>query len=276
MGHHADVELMKRYRVTPGEKFRLAHVRAGDTGDFKDKAQAAPLLERELDRLNELQEVLYAQAKHAVLVVLQATDTGGKDGVIRNVFGHLNPQGVQVTSFKKPTPLELAHDYLWRVHAAVPAKGCIGVFNRSHYEDVLVVRVHDWVPRRRIAERYAQINDFERHLSENGVTILKFFLHISKDEQKERLEERLADRAKHWKFDPGDLAERKLWPEYMKAYQHVFDRCSMPWAPWYVIPADHKWYRNLIVARILRTTLEDLDLRYPAPAPGLKALTVGD
>jgi PPK2 family polyphosphate:nucleotide phosphotransferase len=196
-------------------------------------------------------------------------DTGGKDGTIRRVLGSLNPQGVRVVSFKAPTPEERAHDYLWRVHREIPARGMIGVFNRSHYEDVLVAKVRGLAPPREIEARYGQINRFERHLSENGVVLVKFFLHISKEEQKARLQARLDDPRKRWKFDPADLAERKRWDEYQEAYETALRRCSSPWAPWYVIPGDHKWARNLAVARILRLTLEGMKLRYPPAPPGL-------
>jgi PPK2 family polyphosphate:nucleotide phosphotransferase len=190
-------------------------------------------------------------------------DAGGKDGTIRHVMSGLNPQGCHVTSFKVPTEEELAHDYLWRVHRAVPAKGEIGIFNRSHYGDVLVVRVHNLVPRRVWSERYEQINGFEKILADNDVTIVKFFLHISKEEQKKRLQERLDDPAKHWKVSEADFEERRFWPDYIKAYEDALSKCSTPWAPWYVIPADHKWFRNLAVADILVSTLEDMDMRFP-------------
>jgi PPK2 family polyphosphate:nucleotide phosphotransferase len=225
----------------------------------------------EIDRL---QDVLYAQAKHAVLVVLQGMDTSGKDGTIRKVFGPIDPLGTVTTSFKRPTPNELAHDFLWRIHAAVPAAGEIGIFNRSHYEDVLVARVHKLAPRDRIEARYDQINAFERHLAENDVTILKFYLHISKKEQKARLRVRLDDPTKRWKFNPGDLAEREHWDDYVAAYRIALGRCSTEWAPWFIVPADHKWYRNAVVARIVRSTLEALDLSYPPDPPGLDKIRI--
>jgi PPK2 family polyphosphate:nucleotide phosphotransferase len=190
-------------------------------------------------------------------------DAGGKDGTIRHVMSGLNPQGCRVSSFKVPTEEELAHDYLWRIHRAVPGKGEIGIFNRSHYGDVLVVRVHNLVPKRVWSKRYDQINAFENILAENGVTIVKFFLHISKDEQKQRLQERLDDSSKHWKVSAADFEERKYWDDYTEAYEDVLSRCSTPWAPWYVIPANRKWFRNLAVAGILVSTLEDMDMRFP-------------
>jgi PPK2 family polyphosphate:nucleotide phosphotransferase len=216
-----------------------------------------------LKRLGELQAALYADARYAVLVVLQARDAGGKDGTVRKVFGACNPLGCQVTSFKVPTPLELSHDYLWRVHQAVPARGMIGIFNRSHYEDVLVVRVKDIVPKAVWSKRYDQINEFERMLDDNRVKIIKFFLHISRDEQASRLRDRLSDPKKNWKFRAGDLDDRDLWDDYTKAYRDALRMCSTPWAPWYAVPADDKKARNYYVARTMVDTLDGLGLRYP-------------
>lgn len=219
--------------------------------------------------LDDLQEILYAEGKRSVLIVLQAMDTGGKDSTIRRVFGPLNPQGVGVTSFKQPTPDEAAHDFLWRVHRETPRKGMIRIFNRSHYEDVLVARVHQLADKAEIDRRYEQITSFEKHLSENGVTVLKFFLHISKEEQRERLQDRLDRPDKHWKFSSSDVAERKRWKQYMEAYEKAVRTCSTAWAPWYVVPADRKWCRDYAVGTILLATLEEMDLRYPDPDPGL-------
>jgi PPK2 family polyphosphate:nucleotide phosphotransferase len=216
-----------------------------------------------LKRLGELQATLYADARYAVLVVLQARDAGGKDGTVRRVFGACNPLGCQVSAFKQPTPIELSHDYLWRVHQTVPARGMIGIFNRSHYEDVLVVRVHDIVPKAVWSKRYDQINEFERMLDDNRVKIIKFFLHISRDEQTARLRDRLSDPKKNWKFRAGDLDDRDLWDEYTKAYRDALRLCSTPWAPWYVVPADDNKTRNYFVARTMVDTLEGLGLRYP-------------
>lgn len=216
-----------------------------------------------LERLTELQARLYAESKRALLVILQGRDTSGKDGTIRRVFDAVNPQGCNVTSFKKPSELELSHDYLWRVHHVVPARGTIGIFNRSHYEDVLVVRVRELVPRTEWAKRYQQINDFEWMLTENGVTILKFFLHISKEEQKQRLLARLEDPSKRWKFKEGDLGERALWDRYTVAYRDALRRCSTPWAPWYVVPADKKKVRDYLVAQVVVDTLTRMGPRYP-------------
>ncbi len=224
--------------------------------------------------LNALQERLYAQSSQALLVVLQAMDTGGKDGLIRHVFGPMNPQGVGVTCFKKPTSEELAHDYLWRIHKEVPAKGMIRVFNRSHYEDVLIARVHELASLADINKRYAQINDFERHLTDNGVVIVKLFLHISREEQRERLMARLANPEKHWKFNTADIDERKRWADYEAAYERMLEKCSTPHAPWYVIPANTKWYRNWLVAGILLQTLEKMKPAFPEPQPDLQGLTI--
>lgn len=259
---------MERYRVKPGEKVNLDRLDAGDTSAWKGDKESAK--ERFLElraRLVELQEVLYAQQRHQVLVVFQAMDTGGKDGTIRAVFEGVNPQGVKVASFKAPTPLELAHDYLWRVHPHTPGKGEISVFNRSHYEDVLVVRVHNLAPEERWRRRYEHINQFERMLADEGTTILKFYLHIDREEQKERLLERLDMPEKRWKFSPGDLDERKLWPKYMEAFEEMLERTSTAYAPWYVIPANRNWMRNLAVMSILVDCLEKLDMKYPAPLP---------
>ncbi len=216
-------------------------------------------------RLETLQETLYAEGRHKILIVLQAMDTGGKDGTIRHVFEGTNPQGVKVASFKKPTPKELAHDYLWRVHRHTPGRGEITIFNRSHYEDVLVVRVHGLVSPEVWGKRYRHIVEFERLLAEEGTVILKFFLHISKEEQKERLQARLDTPHKQWKFSRGDLAERAHWDAYVEAYEVALSKTSKPWAPWYAIPADRKWYRNLVISRILVERLEALEMSYPDP-----------
>ena len=256
--------VIDRYRLPANKKkISLADFDTRDKSCFPDRDEAEMSAADDVLAIAELQNRLYAEGKRALLIVIQATDTGGKDSTIRKVLGPINPQGVIVTNFKAPSSIELAHDYLWRIHQAVPAKGMIGVFNRSHYEDVLIVRVHGLAPKDAIEQRYDQINDFERHLSENGVTILKFFLHISKDEQKERLQARLDDPSKHWKFNPGDLEERKHWGDYQDAFEIALSRCSTRHAPWFVIPADRKWYRNAVIARIIRHTLEELDPHYP-------------
>jgi PPK2 family polyphosphate:nucleotide phosphotransferase len=226
------------------------------------------------DRLEELQELLYAEGKHKILIVLQAMDSGGKDGTIRHVFDGTNPQGVKVASFKKPTDEELARDYLWRVHHHAPGSGEITIFNRSHYEDVLVVRVHNLVPAEVWGRRYDHINAFEKLLADEGTTILKFYLHISKEEQKERLQARLDEPHKRWKFAKGDLAERALWDDYEEAFEAVLSTTSTEWAPWYVIPADRKWYRNLVISKILVETLEGLDMCYPDPEEDLEGIVI--
>ena len=262
------------YLVVPGKKLKLSDRATDDTGDFRDKADASRATKKNLEKLDELQELLYAEATRALLVVFQAMDAGGKDGAIEHVFSGVNPQGCSVTSFKAPTHLEAAHDFLWRHHDAAPRKGMIGIHNRSHYEAVLIERVHELVPKRVWQGRYDRINEFERLLVDEGTTILKFFLHISKDEQKRRLEARLNEPHKQWKFNPGDLAERKLWDEYMEAYEDAIRRCSQKYAPWYVVPADRKWYRNWVLSDVLVRTLEELDMKYPKPAPGLEKITV--
>jgi PPK2 family polyphosphate:nucleotide phosphotransferase len=232
----------------------------------KDKSLAEKQIGEHAARINELQDRLYAEGKRALLVVLQGIDCSGKDGTVRSVFNETGPIGVTVTPFRAPSAEELAHDYLWRVHHAVPRRGTIGIFNRSHYEDVLVVKVKGLAPATDVEKRYEQINQFEKMLSQNGTTILKFMLHISKEEQGQRLRERLAEPHKRWKFNPGDLEDRKLWDQYQEAYEIMINRCSTPWAPWHVIPADRNWARNLAVGRIVRETLEKMNPQYPVPA----------
>ncbi len=258
---------MDRYRIQPGHAAKLASRDAADSGPFEPgkaaKKHAKKLLARQVHRLAELQNLFYADGRFALLLVLQATDTGGKDGTIRRVLSGVNPQGVAVTSFKAPTAKELSHDFLWRIHQHAPAHGTIGVFNRSHYEDVLVVRVKELVPESIWRPRYEFIRDFERTLVASGTVVVKVFLHISRDEQKERLQARLDDPAKHWKFNPADLSERARWDDYMAAYEDALSLCSSEEAPWLVVPADRKWYRNLVVAQALIDALEALPLRYP-------------
>lgn len=230
------------------------------------------LLATELSHLTELQTAFWADRKQALLVVLQGRDASGKDGTIRTVFGACNPQGCMISSFKAPTELELSHDFLWRVHQVVPPKGFIGIFNRSHYEDVIVVRVKELVPKQVWSRRYRQINDFEQMLSENGVVILKFFLHISRDEQREQLLERLTDPTKNWKFRAGDLDDRALWPDYTRAYRDALRKCSTKWAPWYVVPSNSKTTRNYLITRIINETLRDLKPEYPRASKEILAL----
>ncbi len=266
----------KSFLVPPNTEIRLSEYDPDSTRECRDRGEAAEELETNVQRLQELQTVLYAEGKHSLLVVLQAMDAGGKDGTIRHVMGRLNPQGVHVASFKAPTRRELAHDFLWRIHQHTPGRGEIAVFNRSHYEDVLVVRVHNMVPESVWRARYDHINAFERLLADSGVTILKFYLHISKTEQKERFEKRLRDPRKNWKFARGDLRERKLWENYMGAFEEALSRCSTRNAPWHIIPADKKWYRNLIVSRILVQALESLDMSYPPGEPNLDQVSIPD
>jgi PPK2 family polyphosphate:nucleotide phosphotransferase len=255
---------MDRYHAKPGNQVNLSMWDPNDSSFFPgEKEEGKERLLQLNEALEELQELLYAEGKHQVLIVLQGMDTSGKDGTIRHVFEGVNPQGVRVASFKKPTPIELDHDYLWRVHQHTPGKGEIVIFNRSHYEDVLVVRVHSLVPEAVWSKRYDHINAFERTLADEGTTILKFFLHIDLEEQKERFQARLDRPHKRWKFNPGDLEERKLWPAYTQAYEDVLSKTSTPWAPWYIIPANRKWYRNLVIATIIVETLKGLDMRYP-------------
>jgi PPK2 family polyphosphate:nucleotide phosphotransferase len=254
-------------RVKPGIRVRLADIDPADSHGYTKDAAAAEL-QNGLDRLTSLQDRLWAEAKHPVLVILQGIDASGKDGSVNHVMGAFNPMGCSVTSFKVPTPTEAAHDYLWRVHQRTPAKGEIAIFNRSHYEDVLVVRVHDFVPKKVWQRRFNHINAFEQLLVDEGTTILKFFLLIDRDEQKARLQSRIDDPKKNWKFKLGDLAERKLWDDYMLAYEDVLRRCSTDQAPWYVIPANRNWFRNLAVATILADTMAGLKPAFP-PEPDL-------
>lgn len=250
-------------RVAPGSKTPLKGRDTIGAHLFADKEEAEASLNEDAKAINALQDVLWAEGRRALLVVLQGIDTSGKDGTVRGVFNACGPLGVCVTPFGRPTDEELAHDYLWRIHRAVPKRGMIGVFNRSHYEDVLVVKVRKLASEAEVARRYEQINAFEKHLTENGVTILKFMLHISKEEQRERLQQRLDDPSKHWKFNPGDLEDRALWDEYQAAYDVALARCSTAHAPWRVAPADKKWRRNAIVAAVVRRTLEDMKPAYP-------------
>ena len=264
---------MERYLVKPGTKIKLSDWDPNDKGDFEGgKKEGRAEVVKLNEKLEALQELLYAEGKHKVLIVLQAMDTGGKDGTIRRVFEGVNPQGVKVASFKVPTEEELAHDYLWRVHKVAPGNGQMVIFNRSHYEDVLVVRVHKLVPPEVWKKRFEQINQFERLLTENGTTILKFYLHISLDEQKERLQARLDEPDKNWKFSLGDLEERKLWPDYMAAYENVLSKTSTDFAPWYIIPANRKWYRDLVISSVLVETLERLDMKFPESEDNLDGI----
>jgi PPK2 family polyphosphate:nucleotide phosphotransferase len=266
---------MKRYRVEPDSKVDLRKYDPKSTKGFKGgkkdaEEQSLPLVKR----LETIQEALWAEHKHKVLVVLQGMDTSGKDGTIRHVFEGVNPMGVRAVGLKAPTAEELDHDFLWRVHSKVPGRGEMVIFNRSHYEQVLPVRVLKIEPPEVWSRHYDQINDFERLLAETGTTILKFFLHISKDEQKERLQERLDHPDKRWKFRKGDLVDRSHWDEYMEAYEDLLSRTSKKWAPWYVVPSDKKWFRNLVVATVLLETLESLGIKEPEPEEDLTGVVV--
>ena len=265
-----------RYRAEPAERLSLADVDPDESEHYRKKKDVLKELEAQRKRIRDLQERLYAENRQGLLVVLQAMDTGGKDGTIKHVFGGVNPQGCRISSFKAPSAEEANHDFLWRYHKSAPARGRIGIFNRSHYEDVLVVRVKGIVSEEVWRERYGLINAFERNLASNGITVLKFFLHISKDEQKRRLESRLADPDKRWKFSKNDIKERAFWDDYQAAFEDAINECSTDHAPWYVVPANKKWYRNLVVARTIADTLEAMDPQFPPAEQGLENVTIPD
>jgi PPK2 family polyphosphate:nucleotide phosphotransferase len=269
-------EAIKRYRVKPGEKVDLAAYDPGDSSLFTNggKAESQAVFDELRDELQGLQKVLYAQSKHRVLIVLQAMDTGGKDGCVKHVFSRVDPQGIHVKAFKKPSEEELAHDFLWRVHPHVPGNGQIVIFNRSHYEDILAVRVKKLFGDEVWKRRYRHVIEFERMLAEEGTTIIKMFLHISKDEQKRRLDSRLANPAKHWKFNPDDLSDRARWSDFQKAYEDLIEKTSTEQAPWFIIPGDRKWYRNLLVARIMVDTLRGLKMDFPKPGWDPASVTI--
>lgn len=266
-------QFAKKFTVESGKGFSLAKINQRDDSLFDGKEKAKLQIAEDAEAINQLQDRLYAERDRGLLVVLQGIDCSGKDGTVRAVFNTCGPIGVEVTSFKVPSEEERAHDYLWRVHKACPPKGIIGIFNRSHYEDVLVVKVKKLAKPDAIERRYEEINHFEKMLGDNGTRILKFMLHISKEEQAERLRDRVTDPAKQWKFNPSDLADRKLWDDYMAAYEAVLKRCSTGHAPWHVIPADRNWARNAAIARIVRETLEEMAPKYP-PANGWDPKTV--
>jgi PPK2 family polyphosphate:nucleotide phosphotransferase len=268
------MDYRKRFRVAPGSRVSLGRMDPGDTAGVKDKETARGQLVKGIERLEKEQDRLYAQDTWALLVILQAMDAAGKDSTIKHVMSGVNPQGCQVFSFKAPSPEELDHDYLWRSVRALPERGRIGIHNRSYYEEVIVTRVHpDILKRERVPnlkaghalwkQRFREINHFERHLVDNGIAVVKFFLHLSKEEQRRRFLDRLEKPRKFWKFQPGDIAERERWPAYQNAYTDVLRETSTAWAPWYIVPADHKWFTRLAVADILCDTLEDLGLKYP-------------
>ncbi len=260
--------------VTEDRPPRLRDEDAAPPRDAPSGAALEKAFDKQAERLKDLQKVFYADGRFALLVVLQGRDASGKDGVIKKVLGAVNPMGCEITSFKTPSEEQRSHDFLWRIHARVPGRGKIGVFNRSHYEDVLVVRVNDLVPKKIWSKRFGQINEFEHMLSLNNVVILKFMLHVSRDEQKKRFEERLADRTKQWKFREGDLKDRANWDGFTKAYRDVVTRCSTPWAPWYVVPSDDNDVRNLLVARTIADALESLELRYPKAEKGVREIAI--
>jgi PPK2 family polyphosphate:nucleotide phosphotransferase len=255
--------------VKPGQKLRLKDVDPAFKGQYETQEAAAPELERYRQKLVQMQTLLYAEKKHAILIVLQATDAGGKDGTIKHVFGALNPQGASVANFKQPTPIERDHDFLWRVHPHAPPKGWVAIFNRSHYEDVLITRVHKLVDKSTCTARYGLIRAFEQGLKESGTTVLKFFLHISKEEQLARFGKRLDDPLRNWKISESDYSERPLWDDYREAIEDALSATSTADAPWYMIPANHKWFRNLAVSQIVADTLEELGMSFPKPSVDL-------
>ena len=259
------MEYSKKFKVEPGSKVKLDAVNAGYKGEHEDKDSARPELEKYVQKLLGLQYLLYAENKRSLLIVLQGMDGAGKDGTISHVLGAMNPQGCRVYGFKTPSAEEQAHDFLWRIHEAAPRKGFIVVFNRSHYEDVLVVRVHNLDPKEAWSKRYDEINAFEQQLFNEGTDILKFYLHIDKEEQLDRFKQRLDDPGRRWKISESDYAEREYWDDYQKAYEEAISKCSTSYAPWYIIPSNHKWFRNLAVSQIIADTLESLNMQLPEP-----------
>lgn len=262
----------KKFVVEPGSKVRLGKIDPAFTGKHPSHETAAEETAKQVERMDRLQYLLYADASHSLLIVLQGLDAAGKDGVIRHLFIGMNPQGTFVAGFKQPTKEELAHDFLWRVHTRAPGKGEVVIYNRSHYEDVLAVRVHKLAPRLVWSERYDLINGFERMLHENGTRILKFYLHISPDEQLARFRQRLDDPARQWKISDSDYSERELWPKYIDAYEEAIARTSTKRAPWYVIPSNHKWFRNLAISQIVADTMGEMGLKLPPPRVDLAAI----
>jgi PPK2 family polyphosphate:nucleotide phosphotransferase len=260
------MKLKSPYLVKPHETVRITRLPAGESGSFKSKDSAAPVLLEHCAQLDKLQEVFYASQQKALLIVLQGMDSAGKDGTIRHIFSGVNPQGCSVTAFKVPTPLESRHDFLWRAHNAVPPKGMIGIFNRSHYEDVLSPRVHKLISGKIVRRRLDGINEFEDMLADNGVVILKFFLHISREEQTQRLQSRIDTPDKHWKLSESDFHERQFWPDYEDAYNDILSSTSRKHAPWFVIPSNHKWYRNVAISQIIVDAMQGLKLKYPPPS----------
>ncbi len=268
---------LDQYLVKPKSSFSFKSIKSSDKSERSGtKEQNALELEKLAIEINTLQDILYAQNKHKILLILQGMDASGKDGTVRHVFSACDPLGIRLANFRGPTEDELAHDYLWRAHQQVPQKGEIVIFNRSHYEDVLIVKVHDWIDDAECKRRYAQINEFERMLTETGTVIVKCYLHISKAEQKIRLQDRLNDPTKTWKFNPNDLKERDLWPKYMIAYENAISATSTTYAPWYVVPADSKTNRNLLISKLLLNALKGLKLAYPPVPPEFKSIKIAD
>jgi PPK2 family polyphosphate:nucleotide phosphotransferase len=261
---------VKRFKVSPGSKVKLKDIDPGFRDQHENRKEAFKEIEKYRTKLRDLQELLYADGQCSLLICLQGMDTAGKDGTISHILGAMNPQGCQVVGFKQPSALELSHDFLWRIHQAAPAKGKVAIFNRSHYEDVLIVRVHNLVPKAVWSRRYDQINAFEEELVASHTHILKFYLHISKEEQLSRFKERLDDPAKQWKISEADYKERHFWDDYTAAYEDVLSRCSTEHAPWFVIPSDHKWFRNLAIARIVVEYLQGLNMKFPPPSVDLE------
>lgn len=255
----------EEFIVTPGAKLHLDHIDPSYKGKHESHEKAAPIIAESIDHISRLQYLLYGDANQSLLIVLQGLDAAGKDGLIRHLFTGMNPQGTRVFGIKQPSAEELAHDFLWRIHQHVPARGEVVIYNRSHYEDVLVVRVHESVPHKVWTERYELINDFEKMLAANGTRILKFYLHISPEEQLDRFKRRLDDPARQWKISESDYSERAFWPKYMKAYEEAMEKTSTPIAPWFVIPANHKWFRDLAVSQIVADTMNDMKLKLPPP-----------
>jgi PPK2 family polyphosphate:nucleotide phosphotransferase len=266
------MKTLEHFKIAPGSKVKLKKMDPAFTAGHKSHKSAAAEIAHYQEKLRELQDLLYAEHGHSLLICLQAMDTGGKDGVINHVLGAMNPQGCRVAAFKQPSALEASHDFLWRAHKAAPARGEVVIFNRSHYEDVLIVRVHNLVPKKIWSRRYDEINAFESNLAANGTQILKFFLHISKEEQLKRFKERLDDPSKHWKISEADYRERAFWDDYVAAYEEALSRCSTAHAPWFVIPANHKWFRDLVIARIVVEHLESLKMQYPKPTVDLQCI----
>ena len=265
----------EQFRVRPGTDVKLDEWSTSSTGGYTGDKQTAPdVLAALNERLADLQQMLYAESAHKFLIVMQGMDTSGKDGTIKHVFRTINPVGVKVANFKRPNDVEMAHDYLWRVHEQTPRKGHMTIFNRSHYEDVLVVRVNELAPKRIWERRFEHIRNFEQMLVDEGTTIVKLFLHISKEEQRARLQERIDNPAKHWKFEHGDITERAHWDSYTEAYEQAIGETSTKHSPWYVVPADKKWYRNLVVSQLLIDKLDALEMRYPEPQIGIENIVI--